>query len=260
MVVASARVMLAALVAQVRMTRRNVEDLMPVLTMPLFALVFMAVFAYSGRRDLAGYALVAPMLMTIGQMGFFVASELITRDRDDQLLELLVAAPSPLFATLWPRIVLLNALGLIGFVEAWVIVRFVFGENIVFHHPWIAALTLGATVFASAGTALVTAALFCFGRSTRTFQNSVTYPLYLLAGVLVPVAFLPEWVQPLSRAIFLYWSAELMRASMEPAAIDYAAWRLGAVVLLGAIAGVVGGALIHRMLTRLRRSGAMGLV
>src|SRR5439155_9668828 len=91
----AARVVPGAIRAQVQMSRRSFEDLMPVLTMPLFALVFMAIFIHSGRRDLAGYALIAPLLMTVGQMGFFVASEVISNDRDDQVLELLVAAPTP---------------------------------------------------------------------------------------------------------------------------------------------------------------------
>src|SRR6188474_3475811 len=102
------RVVPSAIRAQYRMSHRSFEDLMPVLTMPLFALVFMAIFIYSGRHDLIGYALIAPLLMTIGQMGFFVASEVISNDRDDQVLELLVAAPTPILFTLWPRVLLLN--------------------------------------------------------------------------------------------------------------------------------------------------------
>jgi len=222
--------------------------------------VFMAIFIHSGRHDLIGYALIAPLLMTIGQMGFFVASEVISNDRDDQVLELLVAAPAPILFTLWPRVLLLNALGLIGFAETWAIGRFVFGTEVVFHHPWVAAATLLATVFASAGTAMVTAALFCFGRSTRTFQNSVTYPLYLLAGVLVPVTFLPEWVQPFSRLVFLYWGADLLRDSLDAAAIEHLVWRLGAIVALGGAAGALGGTLLYRMLDRLRSDGTLGLL
>jgi ABC-2 type transport system permease protein len=242
------------------MTWRNIEDLMPILTMPLFALVFMAIFIYSGRRDLAGYSLIAPPLMTVGQMGFFVASELIARDRDGQVLELLVATPAPFFLTLWPRILVLTSLGLLGFAEAWFIARVLFGTPVVFYHPWVVIVTLVATVFASAGTALVAAALFCFGRSVRTFQNSITYPLYLLAGVLVPITFLPAWVQPFSRLVFLYWSADLLRDAMQPEAIDHLIERTAMIALLGALAFLGGGLLVRRMLDRLRRDGTMGLL
>jgi ABC-2 type transport system permease protein len=252
-------VALAAVLAQARMSTRSFEDLMPVLTMPLFALVFLAIFVHSGRSDLAGYAMVAPLLMTVAQMGFFVASEVITNDRDEDLLELLVASPTPLSATLWPRILLLNALGLVGFAETWAITVGVFGLSVEFHHPWIAVTTLVLTVCSSAGTALLMAALFCFGRSARTFQNSVTYPLYLIAGVLVPVHYLPVWLQPLSPFVFLYWAADLLRDALRPEDVSNLMWRFVALAGLGTIAGGIGAAILDRMLNRLRRDGALGL-
>ena len=85
------RAVVASLRAQIQMTRRDIEDLLPLLTMPLFTLVFMAVLVHAGRRDLNGYAVVAPLLITVPQMGIFVASEMITRERGGQTLELLVA-------------------------------------------------------------------------------------------------------------------------------------------------------------------------
>jgi ABC-2 type transport system permease protein len=250
---------LAPLVAQLQMTRRNVEDLMPVLTMPLFAVVFMAIFIHAGRRDLTGYALIAPLLMTVGQMGFFVASEIIADDRQNETLELIVATPTSFVLTLWPRLLALTALGLVGFAESWFVARVLFGTSVTFHHPWVVVATLFATVFAAAGTALITAALFCLGRTVRTFQNSITYPLYLLAGVLVPVSFLPIWVQPFSRLVFLYWSANLMRDAMKPEAVEQLVPRLAAVIALGLVGFMLGTWLVRRMLNKLRSEGTLGL-
>jgi ABC-2 type transport system permease protein len=87
----------------------------------------------------------------------------------------------------------------------------------------------------------------------------VTYPLYLLAGVLVPVTFLPLWVQPFSRLVFLYWSANLMRDAMVPAPVEQVAWRLAALVGLGFGGFALGSLLVSRMLYRLRGEGALGL-
>jgi ABC-2 type transport system permease protein len=148
---------------------------------------------------------------------------------------------------------------LLGFAESWFIARVLFGSAVTFHHPWVVAVTLLATVFAAAGTALVTAALFSLGRTARTLQNSVTYPLYLLAGVLVPVTFLPLWVQPFSRLVFLYWSANLMRDAMTPEPVPQLVWRLTALVGLGIAGFAIGSVLVNRMLDRLRGEGALGL-
>ena len=102
--------------------------------------------------------------------------------------------------------------------------------------------------------------MICFARSTRAFQNGVAFPLFLLSGVLVPVSYLPDWLEPFSRVLFLYWSANLMRDAMSPAAPEDVALRLGMLLLLGMGAGVIGLVLIGRMLIYLKRDGRLGLV
>jgi ABC-2 type transport system permease protein len=253
------RVIGSSVQAQVQMTRRNIEDLLPVLTMPVFALVFMAVFRHSGRDDLAGYALMAPLLLTVGQMGMFVASEILARERGSQTLELLIATPSPFFLVLFPRIAVLSSIGLLGFAEGWLALRIVFDVNVTIHHPGVLVATIVLTVFASACTALITAALFCLSGTVRTFQVSISYPVFILGGVIVPINFLPDWVQPLSRVVFLYWAAELLRDSMKSVAPDDVLLRLGAILALSLGALAAGGLLIGRMLDNLRRQGTLGL-
>jgi ABC-2 type transport system permease protein len=194
------------------------------------------------------------------QMGLFVASELITRERNGQTLELVVATRAPFFLVLMSRILVPSALGLLGFVESWLIARIAFDVNVEIHHPWVFAATLLLTTLASTGTALITAALFCFSRSARTLQASIAFPLFLVAGVLVPVTFLPDWVEPLSRVIFAYWSAELLRAAMQPGEPADVLLKLAAIGVLGVAAGAVGAFLVHRMLQHLKREGSLGLV
>jgi ABC-2 type transport system permease protein len=108
-------------------------------------------------------------------------------------------------------------------------------------------------------TALITSTAFCFGKTTRTYQNALSGPLYLLGGVLVPVTFLPEIVQPFSRLIYLFWSADLLRASLQPVPVEDVVLRLGAIVALAAAGGGVGAVLFARFLGHLRREGTIGL-
>jgi ABC-2 type transport system permease protein len=245
--------------AQVQMARHETEDLTPLLTMPLFTLILMAIIIHSGRRDLSGYAVIAPMLLTLAQMGIFVASEMITRERGLQTLELLVATPAPFFLIIVPRIVMITTFGLIGFVESWLLARILFDVHVVIEHPDIFVVTVLVTIAAGTGTALISAALICFARSTRTLQAAVAYPLFLISGVLVPVSYLPDWLEPLSRVVFLYWSADLLRDSLQAAPPEDVLLRLGAIALLGFIAGCLGAALINRMLVHLKREGTLGL-
>jgi ABC-2 type transport system permease protein len=253
------RLVAAAALAQLRMTRRNVEHLMPIFTTPPLTLVTMAILMRSGRADLAGWALVATLLMTVGQMGLLVAGDIVADERRDQTLELVVASPAPYFLILLTRIIILTSIGLVGFFEGWLIVRFVFGVPVVLHHPLVFGATVLATIFAAACTMLVAASVFCFARTTRTYQNAVGGPLYLIGGVLVPVTFLPGWIQPFSRGVFFYWSADLLRGSFEALPLEHVPLRLAAILLLGLLAWLLGAILLRRMLDHLRREGTLGL-
>ncbi len=134
--------------------------------------------------------------------------------------------------------------------------RFVFMVHVRIDHPALLALTLVVTLFAMAGTATVLAGLFVLSRNVMLFQNSMTYPFYLLGGVLVPIALLPFWVQPISRVFFLSWSSDLVRASIRPEALAGWAWQLCVVAGLG-IAGLIAGqVMIEQVVRRVMKTGS----
>ncbi|MEI9939067.1 MAG: ABC transporter permease [Pseudomonadota bacterium] len=244
---------------QLRQSWRNVEDLLPVLVMPLLTFGSMAIFLDAGRLDLIGHALTACTLITVGQMGFFVGSELVSGDRRNQLLELLVAAKMAYGILLAVRVAVITALGLLGVAEGWLIVRLIFGVHVLVTHPVVLLLTLLSSVLAASGTAILFSALFGLARTTRTFQHAVNGPFYLLGGVLVPITFLPRWLQALSPFTFFYWSAGLLRDSFRAGEVNQLWPRLGVVGAMGVLFAAIGIAVVNRMLYRLRRDGALGL-
>ena len=246
--------------AQFSMSRRNVYDLVPIVMQPAYTLVLMAVFVYAGREDLSAYALVATMLMGVAATAIFIASDLMTREQDFQTFELAIASPAPFPAIILTRMMVITSISLIGIAESWLIIRFVFGVSLAIHHPWVFAATMLLTAFAAAGTALIPAALFSFARSARTYQNSITYPVYIFSGILVPLTVFPDWLAPVSRVIFLYWSGELLRDSMQTATPEGVIAKLGAIAILGVGAALVGGALIARMIHYLKREGRLGIL
>lgn len=254
-----ARVIVGAARAQAQLTRQNIEELRPALTVPLVSLVALAVLVHSGREDLAHYGLVAAALMSIGQMGNFVASEIVFQERNGQTLELVVASPSPYALVLAARVVVITAFGLVGVAEGWLLARLVFGLELRVHHPALLCATLLATSLGAAGTALLTAALFALGRQVRTFQNAINGPLYLLGGVLVPTAHLPDALQALSPFVFFSWAAGLLRAALTPVPPRGVELALSAILGLAALSAGAGALLLRRMLDRLRREGTLGL-
>jgi ABC-2 type transport system permease protein len=251
---------LAGLWLELRIIRANPDALIPVFTAPLFALIFLAIVRQSGRHDLQPDALMAPVLMTLWWVALQHAGHLITGDRWQNLLEPLIATPTNLASVLLGRITAVMCLGLVSFFEVWATGELVFDAPIPFEHPFALALTLLATAFAMAGTAIAFAALFVMTRNAYTFSNSASFPFYLLGGVFVPVAFLPGWIQPVSSGIFLSWSSDLLRASLKPPAVDEFWARLGMVLLLGAISFVIGRAVLFHVLYRMRAKGELAVV
>jgi ABC-2 type transport system permease protein len=199
----------------------------------------------------------APVLMTLWWFALFQGGKLVTDDRWQGILEWVLAAPVGLASVILGRVASIMFLGLFGFFEVWAIGELMFGVGIPFEHPLDLALTLLATIFAMSGTAVAFAALFVLTRNATTFTNSASFPFYVLGGVFVPIAILPGWIQPLSSAIFMSWSADLLRASLKAAPIGDVWGRLGMVVLLGLISFAIGRAVLALVLRRMRVTGEL---
>jgi ABC-2 type transport system permease protein len=83
------------------------------------------------------------------------------------------------------------------------------------------------------------------------------FPFFLLGGVLVPVRYLPGWIQPASKAVFLSWSAGLLRATLSPTTLHGVTTSLLAIALLGLAGYATGTLLIDRILRRVRVTGTL---
>jgi ABC-2 type transport system permease protein len=253
------RLIVATIRTQIKLSVRDWAVLTPVIVMPLQVLPAMAVFVASNRVDLAGYAITAALLFSIGQMCFSVSSEIVSNDRTDERLELLVATPASYAVVLGSRALVVSFLGLAGFAEAWLLVKLVFGIAVAVYDPLVLFGALIGTAIAGGGTAVLTAALFSLAKETRTIQNAVYGPFYLMSGILVPVTFLPAWLQVFSPFFFFYWSAGLVRDALSPTPIVNAGARVATLIGLGAAAAIIGALILTRMLERLRRDGRLGL-
>jgi ABC-2 type transport system permease protein len=253
------RVFVGAARMQLQTTRANVEDVVWVVTEPILAVVAVAVLVHAGRADLASHALSASCLMTLGQMGFWVGSDVLSLERTRETLELTVISPAPFPLLLFARILVISALGLFGFAEGWLIVRGLFGLTLTLHHPVLLIATLLATLFAATCTSVLMAALFSLARTARTLQFAMYGPLYLLGGVLVPVSYLPAWLKPLAPFVFLSWSADLMRDVFRAEAPRDVFFRLGMLLTLALAAVSIAGVITTRILDRLRRAGTLSV-
>lgn len=248
----------AGLAREIRELRRSPDRLMALVTAPMLTLVFLAIMLHAGRDDLAPFAVLAPALLVLWQMALQTSGDTVESERENGSLEALVVAPTPFPAVITGRIAAVTAVSLLGFVESWLVAALVFGIRVQIYHPWVFVAAVVATGYATAGSALALAALFVRTRSARAFQNSLTYPFYVLGGIMVPVSYLPDWLEPFTRLVFLSWSSDLMRHSLEVGPVPEVALHLVMIVVLGTIGGVVGNVLVRRALAEVRQTGTIG--
>ncbi|MBN9739829.1 ABC transporter permease [Amycolatopsis sp. A1MSW2902] len=243
---------------QLSVLRRTPDYLLSLVTIPLLAIAMLAIMRQAGRADLAPYAIIGSAMMTVWATALFVSGELIDIERWGGTLEGVLAAPAPYPVLLLGRIAAITVVSFGGLAESSVVGWAVFGSVVTVAHPVLFVLTLVCTAAAMVGTASIMAALFALARSARIFQNSMSYPFYILGGTIVPISFLPDWAQPVARVFFLSWSSDLLRDCLRPEAPHQPVLRLAIVLGLGGAGLVAGTALMKAILNRLRRNGTVG--
>ena len=251
------RTVLAACRLQYAESRRQPAQLMALATTPLFTAMFLSITLHAGSRQAVVYAVIAPGLINLWFLSLDLGGEIVSRERWQGTLELLFATPASLAAVVFGRVLAVAGLAGLTFVEALLVARLGFGVSLQIYHGGLLAGTVVVTLFAMAGTATALAGLLVLSREVLLFQNSLTYPFYILGGVLVPLSLLPGWVRPFGRLVFLSWSSDLIRDSLQPPTVPGWPWRLAVVALLGVAALVGGQVMIGRVADRARRTGSV---
>lgn len=227
------RTMLAACRLQYAESRRQPAHLMALATTPLFTAMFLSITLHAGDPRAVVYAVIAPGLINLWFLSLDLGGESVSRERWQGTLELLFAAPASLAAVVFGRVLAVAGLAGLTFLEALLVARIGFGVTL--------------------------AGLLVLSREVLLFQNSLTYPFYILGGVLVPLSLLPGWVQPFGRLVFLSWSSDLIRDAIDRPAVPGWPRRLAVIALLGAATLAAGQAVIRRVTNRARRTGSVGL-
>ncbi|MGI9646628.1 MAG: ABC transporter permease, partial [Ilumatobacteraceae bacterium] len=179
---------------------------------PLSTLAFLAIVRSVGREDLSATALIGVSIITTWQTGLFVAGDTLALDRQFGLLELNLAAPISVRRFLIGRVVVSTTFSFIPFIVNIAVARLVFGPDVANVADPGRFVVVGVMMwFAMLGALLCMSSIFVMSGRSTALGNGLSYPLFLLAGVVVPVTYLPTWVQPISALIFMRWSAEGFR-------------------------------------------------
>jgi ABC-2 type transport system permease protein len=242
---------------QLALTRRTPAQLLVIVTAPLFSAIFLSLALHYGSSHIVD-VVIGPGLIGVWVISLDVAGSVLSDDRWGGQLELFLGTSASLSLVVLGRILAVSGAGMLTFGESWLVARLGFGVTVPLEHPGLLLLALALIAFGSACTATLLAAAFVLSRNLHVFQNSLSYPIYILGGIVVPVATLPGWIHPISTVIYLSWGADLLRDAAGSAHSHQQAADIGMTLGLALLALGIGIVLTQRFQQRLRLTAAAG--
>ena len=177
----------------------------------------LAFFLFRSGGGTAGqtllYVALGAGMMGVWSTTLFGCGGAIAWQRWEGTLELLVNAPTRYDFILVGQTFGAVVLGFYGIVAtlAWGVL--LFGMPIQATYPLILPLSLLAAIVSLGSLGMLIATTFVLYRHANALGNLLEYPIWLIAGLLVPVATLPFWVQPISWLLAPTWGMEAIRGA-----------------------------------------------
>jgi ABC-2 type transport system permease protein len=222
----------------------------------IFATTVFMMFREGGDESALITAAVGASVMGVWSAVATSAAGSLQNERRQGTLELLVAAPAPFPLLVVPMTLAMATLGLYSLVATLLWGRIVFQIPISIDQPLVFA---AAAIATAAGISLmgfllaVTAVRY---RAAWALGTALEFPIWIVCGFLIPVATLPEWVQPISWILPPTWGV----AAIQDAAFGGTPWVNIAICLgLSAVYGVIGALLAGRLVNAARTHATLAL-
>jgi ABC-2 type transport system permease protein len=221
-----------------------------------FATIAFFLFRAGGGAEALVYASLGAAVMGVWSSTSTAAGNALQRERWHGTLELLAASPAHFSLILLPVTITLAAMGIYGMVATLLVGRFLFGVDLPLENPLAFAVAVPATIISIGAAGFILAVAFVRYRAGWALGNMIEFPVWLIAGFLVPISLLPGWVRPISWALAPTWGMNAIRES----ATGGTPWPdIGLCVLLGGAYTAIGVVLVGRMLRSARERAALAL-
>ena len=196
-------------------------------------------------------------MMGIWSLTTTAAAAALQMRRRTGILELLVAAPQPFWAVLAPITIAISALGVYSLVTSMLYVRLLYGVSLDVE-DWLAfavAVPVGIVSIGMLGFML--GAAFVRFRVAWAVGNLFEFPVWTICGLLIPIAVLPAWVEPVAWVFAPTWG---MNALRDAALGGSSPWDdVAMCVALTVVYGALGALLLRVFLRSARRRGTLAL-
>jgi len=177
----------------------------------IFATIAFYMFKAGGRPGTLLYAALGAGMMGIWSSTLFGSGGALQWNRWQGTLELLVASPTPFWATFLAITLAIASIGIYSLGTGLLYVRFLFGVPLHFAHPIAFAVAIPAAVLSLGLMGLLMASSFILYRNANALSNLLEYPVWVATGLIFPLALLPGWVSPISWLLAPRWGIDAIR-------------------------------------------------
>lgn len=182
----------------------------------IFATIAFFLFRIGG--DAAGpqtllYAALGTGMMGVWSTTLFGAGGAIAWQRWEGTLELLVAMPRRYDLVLAGQTLGAATFGFYSVVAtlAWGVL--LFGMPLSASQPWLLLPALLVAIVALGAMGMLIGTTFVLYRHANALSNLLEYPVWIVTGLVVPLALLPAWIGPISWVLAPTWGMEAIRNS-----------------------------------------------
>jgi ABC-2 type transport system permease protein len=233
--------------------RSSFNSVLSVIWPLVFATTAFFMFRSGGGSKPLLYASLGAAVMGIWSSTSTSAANAMSRERWYGTLELQVAAPVHFALILLPVTISMATFGIYSMAATLLWGWLAFGIDLHVSDPLAFVLAIPATVISIGALGFLLAVAFVRFRQAWALGNMLEYPVWLVAGFLVPLSLFPDWVRPISWVLAPTCGVRAIRGAALGA---HAYADIAMAVLLGAAYTAGGVLLIHRALrAALRHEG-----
>jgi ABC-2 type transport system permease protein len=225
----------------------------------IFATMAFFLFQLGDRRSgqTLLYAALGSGMMGVWSTTLFGCGGAIAWQRWEGTLELLVSAPTRYDFILAGQTFGAVIFGFYGIITTIIWGVVLFGMPLEATFPLILPLSLLAAVISLGALGMLIATSFVLYRHANALGNLLEYPIWLVTGLLVPLATLPAWIQPVSWLLAPTWGMQAIRgATLEQQAPWFAILMC---CVLAVVYYVLARILLRYVLDKARRDASLAL-
>ncbi|MEV0195763.1 ABC transporter permease [Nonomuraea sp. NPDC050691] len=213
------------------MSRARLLIVFNVLTPVVYATIAMYLYGADQPGKLLQVS-VGAGLMGVWTSVLFGSGGAVQNKRWAGLLEPLISTPAPFWVILFSISLATSIVGMYAMIATVFWGAVFFGMPLAFPSPVLFLTATGVCVLSMGMMGMLLASTFVFMRNANALANTLDHPIWLLSGMLVPIATLPGWMQPLTWVLPTTWGAAAVHNSLDGGPV---LWPMLGAIVLGAV-------------------------